>query len=119
MAGGVLQHAVRDGRIAAGQVLPWRDVLHEGPVPGALSLDELSRRRARFIVEAGWWDDLAAVEKDFRERDAVLKATARHDEVVLWFEHDLYDQLQLIQILDWFVAHPVAKLSLICEAEYV
>jgi hypothetical protein len=20
----------------------------------------------------------------------------------LWFEHDLYDQLQLIQILDWF-----------------
>jgi hypothetical protein len=27
-------------------------------------------------------------------------AFARHDEIVLWFEHDLYDQLQLIQILD-------------------
>jgi hypothetical protein len=25
---------------------------------------------------------------------------ARHDEIVLWFEHDLYDQMQLIQILD-------------------
>ena len=21
---------------------------------------------------------------------------------MLWFEHDLYDQLQLLQILDWF-----------------
>lgn len=23
-----------------------------------------------------------------------------YEEVVLWFEHDLYDQLQLVQILD-------------------
>jgi hypothetical protein len=30
-----------------GQILPWRDVLHEGPVPASLSADELGEARAR------------------------------------------------------------------------
>ncbi|ODR95367.1 hypothetical protein AUC69_02300 [Methyloceanibacter superfactus] len=30
----------------------------------------------------------------------------KFDRVVLWFEHDLYDQLQLLQVLDWFADHP-------------
>ena len=38
---------------------------------------------------------------------------------MLWFEHDLYDQLQLIQLLDWFAAHPHPRLTLVCEAEYL
>lgn len=36
------------------------------------------------------------------DRDAVLRTYAGHDEVVLLFEHDLYDQLQLNQLLDSF-----------------
>ena len=39
--------------------------------------------------------------------------------MVLWFEHDLYDQLQLIQLLDWFAAHPHPRLSLVNPAEYL
>jgi hypothetical protein len=38
----------------AGEVLPWRDVLHEGPVPAGLALAELSRVRAGFIADKGW-----------------------------------------------------------------
>src|SRR5512146_899850 len=34
-----------------GAVLCWNDVLHEGPVPAHLALDELSRVRAAFIAE--------------------------------------------------------------------
>ena len=99
-----------------GEVLPWRDILHEGPVPAGQSLTELSEVRARFIAEQGLggaYDDVLA---DFRERDAVLAGCATHDEVVLWFEHDLYDQLQLLQLLDWFADHErgAARLSLIC-----
>src|SRR5919206_483284 len=37
-----------------GEVLPWRDVLHEGPVPEGLSLDELRPVRAPFIAGALW-----------------------------------------------------------------
>ena len=101
-----------------GDVLPWRDVLHEGPVRAGLSHEELSRERAAFIAEAGW-ATFEEVLASFEERDAVLRGAPLHAEVVLWFEHDLYDQLQLIQVLHWFATHPVGRLSLVCEAEYL
>ncbi len=103
-----------------GRVLPWRDVLHEGPVPAGLSLTELSDVRARFIAERGWAGG-EDVRKEFTARDAVLDDCGKHVEVVLWFEHDLYDQLQLLQLLDWFADHSgiVARLSLICVGEYL
>jgi len=100
------------------EILPWRDVLHEGPVREGLALQQLSEERARFIAEAGW-GGYAEVNEDFRRRDEHLLRSRNHGEVVLWFEHDLYDQLQLIQILDWFARNPHPRLSLICEAEYV
>jgi hypothetical protein len=100
------------------EILPWRDVLHEGPVREGLTLQQLSEERARFIAEAGW-GRYAEVNEDFRRRDEHLQRSRNHGEVVLWFEHDLYDQLQLIQILDWFARNPHPRLTMICEAEYV
>ena len=84
-----------------GKIISWRDVLHEGPVDSSLSLEELSKGRARFISEQGW-DDFAHVSGDFAERDRVIRHLDYFDEIVLWFEDDLYDQLQLIQLLDFF-----------------
>jgi hypothetical protein len=41
------------------------------------------------------------VREDLRARDERLeRALAAGEPVVLWFEHDLYDQLQLLQVLD-------------------
>ncbi|OLD44973.1 MAG: hypothetical protein AUI63_06050, partial [Gemmatimonadetes bacterium 13_1_40CM_2_60_3] len=97
-AAGTLSEAGVEGKIIA-----WRDVLHEGPVDSSLSLEELSKERARFIAEQGW-DDFAHVSGDFEERDRVIRHLDYFDEVVLWFEDDLYDQLQLIQLLDFFAS---------------
>ena len=99
-----------------GEILPWRDVLHEGPVREGRSLEELSTERIGFIAGAGW-GPREEVEKSFRERDAAFRRAGEHDEVVLWFEHDLYDQLQLIQVLDGLYGQ--ARVSLVCEAEYL
>lgn len=98
-----------------GKVLTWDDVLHEGPVPAGLSLEQMSAVRARFIAEY-YGLPYAEVMRDFRRRDGDLKGFRKHDEVVLWFEHDLYDQLQLIQLLDWFARRKLreTRLSLIC-----
>ncbi len=98
-----------------GRVLPWRDVLHEGPVPGGISDEELRKVRAKFISDQGW-GEYEAIIKDFEERDQALFACNRHDEIILWFEHDLYDQLQLIQIIDGLAREGVNpdSVSLIC-----
>lgn len=112
------------GRIAAsglaGEILPWRDVLHEGPVPAGLPPEELADVRARFLAERGW-ASLAEARQDFAKRDTKLASYGDHEEIVLYFEHDLYDQLQLIQVLDWFSGRDLGstKLSIVHTDEYL
>ena len=81
-----------------GAVLPRQDVLHEGPVP-ALPRRELLRARARFLADCGW-GDRQALRSSLERRDRRLLEALRDGlQVVLWFEHDLYDQLQLLDVL--------------------
>lgn len=104
----------------SGVFLPWRDVLHEGPVPDDLSLDELSKVRAQFIIERSW-GSTEKVTNSFVQRDNELKSFRKYEKVILWFEHDLYDQLQIIQVLDWFNKNSAGEveLSIICTDQYL
>jgi|SRR5579872_3412793 len=102
-SGGSLKRAVRGA-----EILVWRDALYEGPVPGGLSLGQLSRIRARH------WNVAAS---DFSRRDRNLARARQFDEVVLWLGPTMVCQLSLIQLLDWFAAHPAKNLTLI-DAEY-
>lgn len=94
-----------------GATLPWRDVLHDGPVPEGRSFDELRAVRAAFLAGRGW-GTREGIEAELAARDAQLARFRDHDEVVLWFEHDLYDQLQLMQLLDWFSERPLGRTRL-------
>jgi hypothetical protein len=85
-----------------GVYLPWRDVLHDGAVPRCDTLEQMSDVRAKEINKLGGYGDYVGLRAEFARRDTTLAGFRDHDEVVLWFEHDLYDQLQLLQILDWF-----------------
>lgn len=109
--GDVLAEAIRERLSVPRQtILPWRDVLHEGPVPAGEDEETLRHTRARFLGTHGW-GDTDAVRIDFAARDAALaEAVDLATRVTLWFEDDLYDQLQLIQILDRVKEHngPVA-----------
>lgn len=103
-----------------GTYLPWRDMLHDGPVPEGLTLEELSEVRAQFILEQGWGKP-EDIKQNFIERDNKLKSFENYEKVILWFEHDLCDQLQILQILDWFSQRPSTKtiLSIICTDQYL
>jgi redox-sensitive transcriptional activator SoxR len=81
-----------------GAVLPWQDALHAGPVP-AVPRQELLSTRARFLAACGWGGE-QALRSSFERRDQQLLDALRDGvQVVLWFEHDLYDQLQLLDVL--------------------
>jgi hypothetical protein len=94
----------------SGDVVPWRDILHEGPVPAGLSLRDTSAVRARFLSEEEF-GNLEEIIRSFAERDNHLGRFTDYDEVTLWFEWDLYDQLQLIQILDFLADHTHEELA--------
>jgi hypothetical protein len=99
-----------------GTIIAWRDVLHEGPVPDVRD-DVLRGIRAEFLAGEGGADIGTAAE--FAQRDHTLTAH-RGGPYVLWFEADLYDQLQLIQILAKLLELDVsaAQITLICIGEY-
>jgi len=84
-----------------GTFLAWDDLLHEGAVPEHLSLERLSYLRAQHLANIGI-DSFESIHQRFKQRNATLHSYRKYRKVILWFEHDLYDQLQLIQILDWF-----------------
>ncbi len=66
--GDVVAGLVRDARLP-GAIVPWQDVLHEGPVPGLpFSHEELRDVRARFIETCGW-SPYEAVYGMFAARD--------------------------------------------------
>ena len=77
--------------------IAWEDVLHEGPVP---LQEPLSRIREDYLRSLGW-------QADFTARDQALRTA---DRVLLWFEDDLYDQLQLMQILSGLAPWIAAEL---------
>jgi hypothetical protein len=99
-----------------GTIQAWRDVLHEGPVPDVPDA-ELRRIRSRFLEAHGAAD--AGTEAEFCKRDQTL-VDHRDGEYVLWFEADLYDQLQVVQILARLhdLGVPANRITLICIGEF-
>ncbi|MEM9045677.1 MAG: hypothetical protein AAGC81_13380 [Pseudomonadota bacterium] len=94
----------------SGAVLPWRDPMHHGPFPADLPLEALSEVRAKYL--AGPDVDTEKHIDWFRFRDARLRSAQAYERVVLWFEHDLLDQLQILQLLDWFAVQALGDTSL-------
>jgi hypothetical protein len=98
-----------------GRTSIWADALHDGPVPDVGDA-QLVRIRAEFIADGL---DVSAdeVEADLRKWRAIVDADDRYSELVLWFEHDLFDQLNLVQLLarigrDRPVRKPVSLVSI-------
>lgn len=89
-----------------GTYLPWRDVLHEGPIPPG-TLQEVTLVRGQYLGKM-FGNGIKTVY-EMQKRDEVIARCAQFDEIVLWFEHDLYDQLQLLQILDFLGTQRLAS----------
>jgi hypothetical protein len=105
----------------SGDIVSWPDVLHDGPTPRGLSPDEWRRVRVEFLASRGNGDG-ADLARRYAEDDAALERWREHDEIVLWFEHDLYDQLILIRHLDWISGlrdRHRARFSLVQSSTYL
>jgi len=98
-----------------GDFLEYSDPVCQGPV---LDDPDLIGRRATFLADAygralGFTTEQSLAR--LREEERGLDAAHLHPRVVLWFEHDPYDQLVLARCLARFAGGPrPARLELIC-----
>jgi len=106
--------------IVADPIAIVADPLHEGPAPAGIEGREWLELRARFLAgpHAEMYDD---VLRWLTQWDQGIADASRYDEVVLWFEHDLFDQLGLIRVLDRLIplnSDAAARVFLICIGNF-
>jgi hypothetical protein len=103
----------------AGEHFAFRESLITGPTPSGLSRDEWRRVRAAHLSES-YGGEADECEHGLLKQEEKLASFSDHEEVVLWFEHDLFCQLHLLYLLAWFSQHDLGqtKLSLICINEF-
>ena len=102
-----------------GDHVSWREALVCGPAPEDLTESEFIEVRARHLATAY----NVAIDKcraELLSMHEALASFSQHDEVVLWFEHDLFCQVQLIYLLNWFAGREMGetKLSVVCINEF-
>ncbi len=66
---------MREARIN-GEILCWRDILHEGPVPQTGTLEELSAIRVGYLAGGGWGDP-DEIATSFAQRDGIMRSLGR------------------------------------------
>lgn len=95
-----------------GRFVQFADPVCQGPVPEGRDLLGV---RATFLAEAYGLDPVKARRRLDAEDAALTDAVHAAERVVLWFEHDTYDQLVLARVLARFAEGPAPRvLELIC-----
>ena len=81
-----------------GRHLPFRETLISGPVRPNLGAQEWIEERARFLSEH-YGENLLRVRNELLEQEQTLDRARDEEEVVLWFEHDLFCLVNLLYLL--------------------
>ncbi len=94
-----------------GETFSFSDVLICGPTPEGIEGAEWLRLRAEHLSHT-YLLPFADCHLRLVEQEQVLSSFSNHDEVVLWFEHDVFCQLNLLYLLDWFTKANLGKTRL-------
>jgi hypothetical protein len=103
----------------SGEFFSFRDALIAGPARSGLDETNWRRTRAAHLSQS-YGVDNDTCENDLLQQFETLASFSKHEEVVLWFEHDLFCQLNLLYLLNWFndVDLGNTKLSLVNIGEF-
>lgn len=96
------------------------DILMEGTIVDGLHSE------SSWEIRADYLDRYFSIPKTKylsgnAERNRVLQQALTHDEIVLWFEFDLFCQANLLYFLDWFAERDLSRtrLTLICPETFL
>ncbi|MCM3702294.1 DUF1835 domain-containing protein [Paenibacillus macerans] len=109
---------LRNGNVQ-GDTLVWREVYPVGP-----AFTNMDGKNERFFRAAYLERTLGIPASEFiascESQESCLQNFRKYDEIVMWFEHDLFDQTMLAFLLHWFSKQPLGntKLNLLCIGDY-
>ena len=98
-----------------GDIITWREMLCEGKTLTNVGSETFWKTRFEFLhknykVSKSWF-----IEKTLKEYRSLCNHK-QQDEIVLWFEYDLFCQINMLAVLSWLKTHrKYAQISLVCS----
>lgn len=98
-----------------GDIITWREMLCEGKTETNVGSESFWKTRFEFLnknykVSKSWF-----VEKTLKEYRSLCNHR-QQDQIVLWFEFDLFCQINMLAVLSWLKSHRRhAEISLVCS----
>lgn len=96
-----------------GDIITWREMLCEGKTLSHVGSETFWKTRFEFLnkhykVSKSWF-----IEKTLKEYRS-LCSHKQQDRIVLWFEYDLYCQVNMLAVISWLLTHrKYAEISLV------
>ena len=92
------------GLAIKGDIITWREMLCEGKTLSNVGSEPFWKTRFEFFsknyrVSKSWF-----VEKTLKEYRSLCNHKAQ-DQIVLWFEFDLFCQINMLAVLSWLKQH--------------
>lgn len=101
----------------SGEIIVWREMYDFGPLSLNWSKTEQIQNRALFFEERLGIPS-ALFTTNCEKQNQLLNDLSPKDEIVLWFEHDKYDQTMLMYLLTELSLKRFEKLSMISINQY-
>lgn len=109
-----LSEMVREMNIP-GELITWREMLCEGPVSQNVGGEEFINLRKEFLKESYSITQQEYQDKFISELEK-LGAINNYDEIVLWFEFDLFSHMNLLAVIAFLLQNGKKDpLSLVCS----
>ena len=102
-----------------GDTIVWREILCEGKAVADLSTEQFWNTRQVFLQQ--FVTDFDPQQYEQLKRTFQNIKLSNYEEIVLWFEYDLFCQINLLGVLSWLYAktrNAKIKISLICVGEH-
>ncbi|MGD1946253.1 MAG: DUF1835 domain-containing protein [Croceivirga sp.] len=100
-----------------GDIITWREMLCEGKTLSSVGSESFWKTRFEFLnknykISKSWF-----VEKTLKEYRSLCNHK-QQDQIVLWFEYDLFCQVNMLAVLSWLKTYRRhAEISLVCSGK--
>ncbi|MCM4166397.1 hypothetical protein KCTC52924_03330 [Arenibacter antarcticus] len=100
-----------------GEIITWREMLCEGKTETNVGSESFWKTRFEFLnknykVTKSWF-----IEKTLKEYRSLCNHK-QEDHIVLWFEYDLFCQINMLAVISWLKSNrPFAEISMVCCGE--
>ncbi|MGJ8732583.1 DUF1835 domain-containing protein [Cellulophaga fucicola] len=100
-----------------GDIITWREMLCEGPTLNNVGSETFWKTRFDFLSKNYKVTKAKFIDRTLKEYRSLCNHK-QEDKIVLWFEYDLFCQINMLAVVSWLKMHRrYAEISIVCSGK--